>query len=355
MADEAAKALEWREEFGRGGTAVGVARARDLKNRAELSIRTIKRMFSYFSRHEVDKQAEGFYSGEDGYPSAGRIAWGLWGGDPGFSWTKRKIREIEKEEKMEDSKNVRHIQKIEETDDAYVLYFGKSQDDTMPPAQDSDKDEEYYSEEESNVSTEDKEMRTHHGDVELQNIEENSVVVGYAAVFDALSENLGGFRETINRNAFEGRLNDDVRFLINHEGMPLGRTISGTLRLSVDERGLRYEADLPNTATANELKTALKRGDITQSSFAFVVEADEWSEVDGQMRREILKVSRLMDVSAVTYPAYPDASVALRSLEDFKMAQAVEKEKTEYKAEESDLHYRSLRELKLKLINNNLR
>ncbi len=81
MADEAAQGLEWREEFGRGGTEVGVARARDIKNRVNLSIDTIKRMFSYFSRHEVDKKGKGFYSGDEGYPSAGRIAWALWGGD----------------------------------------------------------------------------------------------------------------------------------------------------------------------------------------------------------------------------------------------------------------------------------
>ena len=71
MANEAEQALEWRAEFGRGGTEVGVARARDIKNRVNLSIETIKRMYSYFSRHEVDKEAEGFRSGEDGYPSAG--------------------------------------------------------------------------------------------------------------------------------------------------------------------------------------------------------------------------------------------------------------------------------------------
>ena len=76
IADEAEQALEWRAEFGRGGTEVGVARARDLKNKVNLSIRTIKRMFSFLSRHEVDKEAEGFRPGEEGYPSAGRIAWG---------------------------------------------------------------------------------------------------------------------------------------------------------------------------------------------------------------------------------------------------------------------------------------
>lgn len=86
MANEAQRGLDWRSEFGRGGTEVGIARARDISNRSELSFSTIKRMVSFFARHEVDKQAEGFSPGEDGYPSNGRIAWALWGGDPGRSW-----------------------------------------------------------------------------------------------------------------------------------------------------------------------------------------------------------------------------------------------------------------------------
>ena len=89
MANEAKRGLDWRSEFGRGGTAVGIARARDISNRSELSPRTIKRMVSFFARHEVDKQAEGFRPGEDGYPSNGRIAWALWGGDAGRSWANR--------------------------------------------------------------------------------------------------------------------------------------------------------------------------------------------------------------------------------------------------------------------------
>ena len=92
---EAARGLEWRSEFGRGGTAVGVARARDIKNGVELSVDTIGRMNSYFARHEVDKQATGFRPGEDGYPSNGRIAWALWGGDAGQRWAKRVARQIE--------------------------------------------------------------------------------------------------------------------------------------------------------------------------------------------------------------------------------------------------------------------
>ena len=97
MAEEARKGLEWRKEFKRGGTAVGVARANQLIRKERLSPSTVRRMYSFFSRHEVDKQAEGFSSGEDGYPSAGRIAWALWGGDPGFSWSTRKRNELDRE------------------------------------------------------------------------------------------------------------------------------------------------------------------------------------------------------------------------------------------------------------------
>ena len=86
MKDEANRGLAWREEFGRGGTAVGVARARDISNGRQLPLETVARMVSYFARHEVDKQGQGWSPGEDGYPSAGRIAWALWGGDPGRSW-----------------------------------------------------------------------------------------------------------------------------------------------------------------------------------------------------------------------------------------------------------------------------
>ena len=90
--EEAERGLAWREEYGRGGTAVGVARARDIANGRNLSPDTVNRMLSYFARHEVDKQGEGWNRDEDGYPSAGRIAWALWGGDPGWAWA-RSVKE----------------------------------------------------------------------------------------------------------------------------------------------------------------------------------------------------------------------------------------------------------------------
>ncbi len=98
MKAEAKKGLEWREEFGRGGTRVGAVRARQIVAGENLSDDTIKRMFSFFSRHEVDKEAEGFSAGEDGYPSNGRIAWALWGGDAGYSWSRRLVEKMKKEE-----------------------------------------------------------------------------------------------------------------------------------------------------------------------------------------------------------------------------------------------------------------
>jgi len=99
MVDEAERGLEWRREHGRGGTEVGIARARDISNGKELSEDTVKRMYSFFSRHEVDKDAEGFRPGEDGYPSNGRIAWALWGGDAGFSWSREIAERLSKEER----------------------------------------------------------------------------------------------------------------------------------------------------------------------------------------------------------------------------------------------------------------
>ena len=94
MATAARRALEWRKEGKRGGTRVGLARAGQLVRGENLTESTVMRMHSFFSRHEVDKQATGFSSGEDGYPSPGRVAWDLWGGDAGQTWSKAKRDQI---------------------------------------------------------------------------------------------------------------------------------------------------------------------------------------------------------------------------------------------------------------------
>jgi hypothetical protein len=102
MREEAAKALNWRRQYGRGGTEVGVARARDISNGRNLSLDTVKRMHSYFSRHEVDKEGTGFKPGQKGFPSAGRIAWGLWGGNEGQTFAANIMRRLEAQERNDD-------------------------------------------------------------------------------------------------------------------------------------------------------------------------------------------------------------------------------------------------------------
>lgn len=164
------------------------------------------------------------------------------------------------------------------------------------------------------------ELRFYPSNIELR--EESgkpATVRGLASVFGSPSEDLGGFIEFIERGAFEpARLEDDVRALFNHTpNMVLGRTRSKTLRLWVEDSGLGYEFDLPDTSYANDLRVLLRRKDITQSSFAFDVARDggqRWVEEDGKLKRHIRKVSRLYDVSPVTFPAYPDTEVALRSM-----------------------------------------
>lgn len=147
-------------------------------------------------------------------------------------------------------------------------------------------------------------------------------IVGHGAVFNRRSENLGGFREVIMPGAFDGVLQDDVRALFNHDSnFVLGRSLAKTLELSIDSDGLRYDILAPDTQTIRDLVLApLQRGDISQSSFQFRVARDgeNWFEdEDGVIVREIHKVARLYDVGPVTFPAYPDAGSAARSLQHF--------------------------------------
>ena len=145
MKSEARKGLDWRKEHGRGGTRIGAERANQILNGENLSDETIKRMYSFFSRHEVDKKAEGFRQGEKGYPSNGRIAWALWGGDAGFSWSRKLVnqmkneksfdlKELEKhplltnEEEKSMNKEDRHILNVTETDNTVIVEFEKHED-----------------------------------------------------------------------------------------------------------------------------------------------------------------------------------------------------------------------------------
>lgn len=159
-------------------------------------------------------------------------------------------------------------------------------------------------------------------DCELRIEGENSPkIVGYAAKYNAWSVDLGGFREIIRPGAFKRAVSEeqDVRALVDHDSsMILGRTKSGTLRMSEDAVGLRVEIDPPDTSIAKDVMESIRRGDIDGMSFGFVTRKDEWRNgKGGEMQRELIDVD-LFDVSVVTYPAYPDTSVAMRSLEVYR-------------------------------------
>lgn len=145
---------------------------------------------------------------------------------------------------------------------------------------------------------------------------EPRMLVGHAAVFDQLSEELWGFREIVKPGAFTKTLaaSADVRALIDHDSSKLlGRTKSSTLELSEDKVGLRAQIELPDTTFANDMVESVNRGDLDGMSFGFRTIEDRWHTEDGEEIRELIEVE-LFDVSVVTFPAYPQTDVALRAV-----------------------------------------
>jgi HK97 family phage prohead protease len=312
MIDEAKKGKEWREEFGRGGTDVGLKTANMIINN-ELTPDRVTRMYSYLKRHEVDKEGEGFSPDEDGFPSAGRIAWALWGGDAAVKWSERKRNEIIAEEEK-DERNLKNYNQMEKR-----IFNIETRVDSTEDGRD--------------------------------------LVVGHASVYDSRSNNLGGFYEFIERGAFTEELinTSDVRALINHDpNLILARNTSGTLKLTADERGLKYEFEMPETSYGKDLAISMKRGDITQSSFAFTVAEDDWSTDDeGNNIRTIKKIDRLYDVSPVTYPAYnmaeSDLVVAKRGLKEYQESLVEETKEEIIEEKENNLVRNSLISLNIEL------
>ena len=291
--DEAARGLAWRDEFNRGGTAVGVARARDLSNGTSISPDTAKRMASYFARHEVDKQGKGFSPGEDGFPSAGRIAWALWGGDPGQAWANKLARQMNAADEEGRSMIERRSFYEEEATELPLLRVESRCEDGQP---------------------------------------ESRWIVGYAAKFGVNSLDLGEFTERIDPGAFgivaerRGRKKPlETRALWNHDpNYPLAR-YPGTLRMNVDETGLRYEFPVPDTSYGRDLAANIEAGIVRGSSFSFQIApgGESWSVEDGRSIRTVTKIDSLIDVGPVTFPAYPDAdvTVAKRSYDSWRAAE----------------------------------
>lgn len=254
------------EGGGKCATAVGKETARILAAGETLSDNRVKRMYSFLSR------AETYYNPDD-TEACGTISYLLWGGKTAHSWSRKKV------EQMENDERTKH-------DEA--------------------------------------EKRTM-GTIEVREADSDDMVLeGYAAVFNSETD-LGHFREVIKPGAFDDVMTDDVRALINHDpNLILGRTENGTLKLSTDERGLKYRVKLGNQQYAKDFYESVKRGDISQSSFAFTIKDQSWNEE--RTVRSVDKVRQLLDVSPVTYPAYAAATVQARDQQlelDDAIAEAV--------------------------------
>ena len=257
-------------------------------------------------------------------------------------------------------KENRHVKEIIEDDETITVIYEKDENFEGIKIKESDIPEEgpeeivdEYEEEveRSNIWTNKNEMEKRFFGVKLEKRMDGEsteqVVVGHAAVFDQLSEDLGGFKERIHKNAFDDVLDNDVRAFFNHDpNHLLARVSSGTLKLSIDEKGLKYEFSVPDTSSGRDLLVSMERGDISQSSFAFTIQDDSWDKENGRDIRTINKVKRLYDVSPVSIPAYPganDLAVAQRGL-------AIYNEQKQRKDEEIDLIKRNLLQLKIKIL-----
>jgi HK97 family phage prohead protease len=291
--EEAAKGLAWRSEYGRGGTAVGVARARDLSNGVNISPETARRMKAFFDRHQTNVGTTGWSPGEDGFPSPSRIAWALWGSDPGWAWSRKLVEQMNSADENDRSHTMnieRRSLAIDEVESAVPLLAVESR------SEDDGSEREY--------------------------------IVGYAAKFGVLSLDLGDFVERIDPGAFgivaerRGRRRPlETRALWNHDAnYPLAR-YPGTLSMSVDEIGLRYEFPVPDTTYGRDIAANIRAGIVRGSSFSFTVPSggDSWAVEEGRSVRTIQRIDSLLDVSPTTFPAYPDTDVkvAQRSYDAF--------------------------------------
>jgi HK97 family phage prohead protease len=351
--DNAQRALDHRAEYdSECGTAVGWETARILADRDEVSVERLPRIYSFLSRAKVYDQGD--FIDSEGKEICGSVMYAAWGGDEMLEWAKETYENSE-EYKMEQNTNRAMPGELElgdfvrwntsngfaygrvieiavegelEADSGFVVNATEDDPAAKIRIYEYDADlaayveqqpplnvvhrfstlEKYDADVRNNVPVMERRITTQRADVT------GNTIRGYAAVFNSPSEDLGGFVEYIAPGAFDSVMNDDVRGFYNHDwNYLLGRVSSGTLRIFLDEVGLGYEIDLPNTSYANDLAELMKRGDVNQSSFAFMIESDKWEVKGKQNIRTITKVSRLIDVAPVVIPAYPAATSKLVS------------------------------------------
>ena len=358
MAEEAQRGLDWRAEYGRGGTEVGVARARDISNRVNLSDETIGRMVSYFARHEVDKEAEGFRSGEEGYPSAGRIAWALWGGDPGKSWAERQYAMTRENRAAADSLSVGDFVSWNSSDgrargriirisrdgtlDVPNTSFSITGTEENPAAlirlyRDNEETETIVGHRFSTLTRIDPIIaRSSLFRLDQKMMMKKNIVLdnvglkfskgdtggfsGYASVFGGVDS----YNDTIMPGAYKSvieRIKTGAarmpKMFVNHKSyeLPVGKWKS----IDEDDVGLFLFGELtPGMADAQAVKAAMMHGTIDGLSIGYGLNGDDVEyddDYDNHGRVRIIKnISELYEISIVTYPADESARVDLSSV-----------------------------------------
>jgi HK97 family phage prohead protease len=277
-------------------------------------------MKAFFDRHAPDRKAGGFKSGEEGFPSNGKIADLLWGGRSGESWANKVVAQMNAADERTYSLDA---------DTATIEEEAVSQ----RSAEMQGVERRYFG---SFDKPDDNSLTVEHRADPATGAKRTSIV-GYAAKFGTDSLLLGDFIERLEPTAFDivkagkddkGRpLN--TRCLFNHDPNHLLGRFPTTMKMTVDKIGLRYECLLPESR--KDIAEMISRGDLKGSSFSFVIDpelGEKWTTENGQSIRLVRKIKSLLDVSPVTYPAYDDATVAIakRSYEVFSSGkkQAVE-------------------------------
>ena len=297
MRDNAKRGLKYHEE-GLSGDGLKPQTVEDARSMAagDVTEEKWRKISPWIARHMVDLEAEGVKEGDI---TAGMVAHLLWGSGTTKSEATRAMEYAEGVvgRLEEERANVVDSRTVSTSFDNILNTMTETNTINWV------------------VRDETETRRIAFSNMEVRASEDGTKLIGYAAVFDSPSEPLP-FTEFVRRGAFTKTLNDgaDVRLLIDHEGVPLARTKSGTLVLTEDDRGLLVESDLdPMNPDAARLISALRRGDISQMSFAFRTVKDNWS--DDRQTRELREV-QLFDVSVVTFPAYESTVAELRAKQD---------------------------------------
>jgi len=373
VAVAAKRALGWIAEgyAGDGFTDVGRARAVQLASGRDVSADTVNRMLSFFARQESSvKGATGFNSGEEGYPSPGRVAWDAWGGNSGQTWVNGlddgsstrgvdKINDVMSNKESETrmyhgepmskddlvtqvgelkgevlelvgklAKTIEDLSYTVEciTDSTYVVEDLIPESDVMPESPVMEEDAVRFIEPTQVAELAKRGERVSKGierrqalqDLEIRAEGDGMTLRGYAAVFNSPSQPLP-FTETIKPGAFADSLRsrNDVKLLWNHDtGIVLGSTRAGTLKLTEDERGLLVEASLPDTNAGRDAATLIKRGDVSAFSFGFRVPAggDSWPSANERVLTRI----NIHEASLVAFPAYSqtEGTASVRGMSD---------------------------------------